>query len=387
MYPQFHHPHYEFNADNLFYDLMALCEGDVFYFQDHVYEGDVYRIFNYRLANYGDFCNDHAIECRGHTFLIPGDGWKPILVSLPMEKFFNLEENPFVMGLDLSRVVRVEEKRDGSLISTVVIRNGNSDTVHVKSKGSFTSEQAKAAYQMLNTGDEYWDFAKLVRSLVGSNYTVNMEYTAPSNQIVVGYRKAELKVLNIRHNETGGYLDPINAGFPSYWVAEWQEPKVTQDWVDKARTETHCEGYVMYFSNGLKVKLKNDWYVALHRSKDEANNPRRLFETVLEEASDDLRTLFVGDSVMLEKIGAMEELVSREYNKLHKLVTTFHFCYGQLDRKSYAIKAQEELTKEGVMSLGMNLYLTGSFDLKAFMVKNYKRFIGDVPDVVEISVE
>lgn len=366
------HPHHTFDASTLYTDLMNLCEsGDVFYFQDHTYQGNSYRIFNYRLASFGDFQQKQALECRGHTFRI--DTATPVLVSLPMEKFFNLNENPFTMNLDLSTVIRVEDKRDGSLISTVNLHD-NSEVIHVKSKGSFTSDQAKAAYNMLNYGDAYWEFAKTLRAAVGKNYTVNMEYTAPDNQIVVGYTKARLVVLNIRDNETGEYVDPINFGFRSYEVAEYQEVPVDQKWLEIAKDEIGVEGYVFYFENGLKAKFKNDWYCNLHLQKEQVNHPRRLFEAVLHETSDDLRGLFANDALTIQRIEAMEVLVKREYNRLATLIDSFYTENHELSRKDYAILGQQVLAPHGVFSQAMNLYLGNPHGLKDWMIKNYKQF-------------
>ncbi|MFT2622084.1 RNA ligase, partial [Escherichia coli] len=40
------------------------------------------------------------------------------IASRPMEKFFNLNETPFTMNLDLSKVKYMLAKEDGSLVST-----------------------------------------------------------------------------------------------------------------------------------------------------------------------------------------------------------------------------------------------------------------------------
>lgn len=377
----FQHPHYSFNADTLYDELMALCDGsDVFYFQDHTYLDHTYRIFNYRLASYGDFLKPSALECRGQTFLMARS--KPVLVSLPMEKFFNLGENPFTMDLDLSQVIRVEDKRDGSLISTVDILNEYS-CIHVKSKGSFTSDQAKAAYKMLNYGDEYWEFGKLVRAAISANYTVNMEYTAPSNQIVVGYPKPALTVLNIRDKATGAYIDPINFGFPAYWVADYQDREVDKTWLEMVDQETGKEGYILQFANGLRVKVKNSWYCNLHLQKEQVSQPRRLFEAVLHETSDDLKSLFKEDPASIQRIEDMEVMVKREYNRLANIVDSFYTSNHDLSRKDYAILGQQVLAPHGIFSLAMNLYLGNPHGLKDWMIKNYKQFITDTSTETE----
>ncbi len=79
--------------NNLYNDLMTLCQtgDDAFYYVDHtVTEHTKYRVFSYRLASYSDFLKPNALNCRGVMFQMLDSG--PLLVSLPMEKFFNLGE-------------------------------------------------------------------------------------------------------------------------------------------------------------------------------------------------------------------------------------------------------------------------------------------------------
>lgn len=355
----------------LYNDLIALCaSNEAFYYIDHYLEGDdaPYRIFNYRLASYSDFLIPGALECRGHTFRVsPTYGSQ--LVSLPMEKFFNVGENPFTMDLDWSKVVRVDDKLDGSLISTVQVGN---DYI-LKSKGSLSSDQAKAATAWLAL-DENVDMRRLLTIATISGYTANMEWTAPDNQIVLGYDDARLRILNLRSRITGQYLnkDEID-GFQDLWVDMFDEV-VDDAWIENARKKVGIEGYVLWFENGLKAKLKTDWYCDLHLQKEQVTNPRRLFESVLMERSDDLKTLFVNDPLSVARIESMEVFGKTLYNRLHKLVDEFYQSNKHLDRKDYAIKGQAELKKDGVFSQAMNLYLGKDIGLKEHLVKNFKAF-------------
>jgi T4 RnlA family RNA ligase len=129
----------------LYDNLIALTKAnEAFYYQDFELDGKKYRIFNYRLASYTDFQQPGALECRGVMFEVQ-DEVAVRLASLPMEKFFNLNENPMTMNLDLTQVVRIEEKADGSLMSTYI----HNDQLRLKSKGSLFSEQALHAMARL----------------------------------------------------------------------------------------------------------------------------------------------------------------------------------------------------------------------------------------------
>jgi T4 RnlA family RNA ligase len=80
----------------LYDDLMRLCQNnEAFFFTDQIIASITYRIFNYRLASYTDWLAPHALECRGITFIVEGEGYTAVpkfLASWPFEKFFNLHE-------------------------------------------------------------------------------------------------------------------------------------------------------------------------------------------------------------------------------------------------------------------------------------------------------
>ena len=350
-------------------ELMELCEtNEAFYFVDHRVGAHIYRVFTYRMASYTDFLLPSALECRGHTFILFDDG-DTELMSLPMEKFFNDGENPFVMDLDWSQVVDVADKLDGSLISTCSTPTG----FVLKSKTSFTSQQARDATALLNT-EKYWEFNKLLHGYRDMDATVNMEYCAPDNQIVLGYAEPSLKVLNIRCNRTGEYLPLHDSGFYLDQIAAPIKVADMDEFVKSVAGMTGIEGFVFTFKNGLKVKKKTAWYSALHLQKDQINNPRRLFESVINEQSDDLKALFVADPLAIEKIEAMEEKGRALFNHLHKLVGMFHDEHHLLSRKDYAIAAKAALENDGVFGLAMNLYTGRDMGLREFLTKNSRQY-------------
>ena len=110
----------QFTHNVLFEKLVQLKQNHhpVFDYKDYEFKGKTYRIFNYNLANYPSFKLDAALECRGVTFEIDSEGQFVELVSLPMQKFFNYQENPFTEGLEDEKILVAMDKQDGSLIST-----------------------------------------------------------------------------------------------------------------------------------------------------------------------------------------------------------------------------------------------------------------------------
>lgn len=355
----------------LYNDLMNLVKSnEAFYYQDFVFNVRTYRIFNYRLASYSDFLLPNALNARGTMFEVIED--EPLrLVSLPMEKFFNLNENPMTMNLDLNDVVEIQEKADGSLMSTYIHwdDSGKNLELRLKSKGSLWSDQAIAAMEWL---EKIPEFRNRLFDLTMRGFTVNLEWCSPIHRIVLGYEDPELKVLNVRDNNGGQYnyhwKDDI-LGMYAVNNLYWDNIK---DFDSMLESKTDMEGVVYRFMNGLRVKRKTPWYLSLHHAKDSVNNPRRLFEAILDEGIDDLRSMFSTDVVAMKMIDEMQVKVDHTYNHMVKTVEDFYVTNGHLDRKSYAIKGQEELDK---MYFGpaMNKYLGKEMNYKEYLKARWKQ--------------
>ena len=361
--------------EKLWNDLMTLVRtNEAFYYVDQKIGYKTYRIFSYRLASYTDFLQPNALECRGHMFEVSceGDDAQPLrMASWVLPKFFNKDENPFTMDLNYNNPKQVMLKMDGSLISTFMHNN----KVRLKSKTSLSSDQAVAAQKFLDSNEMYrlrFDIDVLVRS----NFTVIMEWTTPDNRIVIGYEKPNLTVLAVRHNGTGGFA--YKEGFSKstalqeHWVETFDIADMNE-FVASIPTMQGIEGYVLQLANSQFVKIKTLAYLSLHHAKDSINSPRRLYETVLDEASDDLRSLFAEDPLAIKQIGEMEQRVEKIYNHLVNVVETYYKDNKDLDRKSYAVKGQQELT--GLQfKLAMDKYLGRDVSYKEFMKKRWKEF-------------
>ena len=98
----------------IFTELEALvASSEAFYRQEFILDGARFWIYNYRLASYADFLAPSALECRGIMFEVDAADQPIRLASFPFPKFFNLNENPMTIGLDLNAVDTIELKADG----------------------------------------------------------------------------------------------------------------------------------------------------------------------------------------------------------------------------------------------------------------------------------
>lgn len=366
------------NIQKTLYDnLMALVQSnDAFFTRDAKLDDCLYRVFSYRMASYTDFCTPGALESRGIMFELDDAGNPIRLAAMPMEKFFNDKENPSTIDLDYSNIEQVTLKMDGSLMSSFIHKG----ELRIKSKTALASEHAINAMRWLNL-PENAEFKQELTDVTLAGLTVNMEYTSPEPfmRIVIGYQEPKLTVLNVRNTANGEYvvksmlLDKTQ--IMKYWVDEVSHEQLSdgQAFVDSISDMTGIEGFVIQLKSGQHVKKKTLWYSALHHTKDSVNNPRRLFEVVLDEASDDLKQMFHDDAYALKAIEEMEVKVAGWYNKLVKSVEEFHDKYKDEDRKTYAIAGQAELDKLG-FPLAMLLYQNKPFSYKDFMKKWYKEF-------------
>lgn len=362
--------------NRLYDDLMQLVStNDAFYYVDHRINDAAYRVFSYRLASYTDFLLSNALECRGHMFRHNHYSGMDELVSLPFEKFFNLNENPLTMDLDLSQVEFIHDKRDGSLISTYY----HEGMLRLKSKTSISSDQALDAMRLLNTDS---DLHYLTTQFTEKDCTVTFEYTSPDNRIVLPYNDHELRVLGARSNLDGSYVDyeELYDVFGDYMVDDHTHAvDDPAEFVETIPEMTGIEGFVIGLASGQRIKIKTTEYLTLHRAKDSINSNKRLFEAALNDCTDDLRSLFVEDEQTIQKITEMEQLVGAVYNRLVKNVETYYNTNKELDRKSYAIKGQQELDRKE-FSLAMMLYSGKTPDYKQMLMKNFKDYVEDDED-------
>lgn len=339
------------------------------------YTGTSFWMFNYRLPTYTDFLQPSAMESRGVMFEMNNN--EPVrLASFPMFKFFNLHENPLVMNLDLSKVARIETKHDGSLIST--FQDGESG-VFLKTKGSLTSEQAVAAYSWI-TNAKNQDLWAAVQQITFADYTVNMEWTSPLNRIVLAYQQETLFILNVRNNVTGAIyssIEELQSVFPSinisvlqkYWVENTHVDNL-EHFINNIETMQGIEGFIVKFHDGMWVKIKTQQYRDLHKLKDSILNNKALYACVVNEGVDELKSLFYDDEFSMKRIVVAENHVSKHFNHLVKVVEDFYENNKTLDRKSYAVKGQQDLEKH-MFVLAMEKYIGRAVDYKTAMIKYY----------------
>lgn len=202
------------------------------------------KIWNYtEKVQYKCLWDDLTLMCRGLVTDTSG-----VIISRGFNKFFNLEECRHLPTDSFT----ITEKLDGQYIGAFFY-NGQ---LVVNSRGSFTTEYAKVARQLLET--KYNFFVKKFPS----NHTAVFELVG-FERIVVNY--TEIDLIATGFFDSYGFelslVDRSNLfGIPI--VKHYDGLDYTQ--IKNLNWKNH-EGFVVRFSNGSRCKVKFQQYVDLHR--------------------------------------------------------------------------------------------------------------------------
>ena len=204
-------------------------------------------IYNYsRTTQYDGMWDDITLNCRGLVLDLDGN-----VIAKPFPKFFNYEEHK---PEDIpNETFEVYEKMDGSL----GIFFHYEGEWHMATRGSFTSEQAIKGMEIAKK----YNYDRFC--VPGFTYLFEIIY--PENRIVVDYGKEERLVLLGIMNPNGEEI-PYEEIVDDGWDIVMKYKTWGEDWKTlKNEISKDNEGYVIRFSGGMRMKIKGDEYVRLHK--------------------------------------------------------------------------------------------------------------------------
>ena len=158
---------------------------------------------------------------------------------------------------------------------------------------------------------------------------------------MLDYGDPQLVLTAIRNNFSGEYIsydmmkilaDRFDLNIVGAKVVE--DISDMQSVLNDISKETDSEGYVVRFEDGHMVKIKNEWYVTLHRSKELATNDRLIVKCILEESVDDLKPLLMES--YLVRVVKMETVVNNALLEIVSSIVEHISTLGEIDRKTYA---------------------------------------------------
>jgi len=256
-------------------------------------------IYNYsRTCQYGGLWDEITLACRGLVLDNEGN-----VIAKPFPKFFNYEEH--TTEEIPNELFDVYEKMDGSLgICFYYEReltyseryklwfNGNYETGmeyyeeivpnfddpyfhptpttkgewHMATRGSFVSEQALKGKELLGK----YNFQKL-----HTDYTYLFEIIYKENRIVCDYDFEDVVLLGVINTKTGIEVNlhsdsedvRIQNIIRNIGLNVVTRYNTFGEGFDELKREisNSKEGYVIRFRNGMRMKIKGDEYVRLHR--------------------------------------------------------------------------------------------------------------------------
>jgi RNA ligase len=256
-------------------------------------------IYNYsRTCQYGRLWDEITLACRGLVLDNEGN-----VIAKPFPKFFNYEEH--TAEEIPNELFEVYEKMDGSLgicfyyerELTYIERyklwfNGNYETGmeyceeivpnfddpyfhptpktkgewHIATRGSFVSEQAVKGKELLRK----YNFQKL-----HTDYTYLFEIIYKENRIVCDYDFEDVVLLGVINTKTGIEVNlhsdtedvRIQNIIKNIGLNVVTRYNTFGEGFDELKREisNSKEGYVIRFRNGMRMKIKGDEYVRLHR--------------------------------------------------------------------------------------------------------------------------
>jgi len=218
-------------------------------------------------------------ECRGLIF--DGNG---NLMSRPFHKFFNISEREETQThvIDMSQPHVIMEKMDGSMIRPILVDG----YLRLATKMGVTNVAMDAeAWLAAHTHSEH--LKQWLRWCIDTDVTPIFEWVSPFNQIVLAYKEADLVLLAMRDNETGEYHMPDACPFsivPQYGSIKGN----LGEYIARQREAEGREGDIIRFADGHMLKVKNDWYVRIHKTVERIVFDRNIVNLIINEEVDDV---------------------------------------------------------------------------------------------------
>ena len=270
-------------------------------------EGNKLDFYTYIISDYKQFKSDNSFFMRG--FCVINDS----IISRGLPKFFNINENEDWLLNEDTGPIQVFEKFDGTLIIPFIIDN----KIFFRTKMDIDNQFTKLALECLTP-----ELEQLIREKLDQNLTPMFELISPLNQIVVKYEETSLRyICDVDEN-----MQIIPRSKPKEFQNICEVNKYLED-ID------NFEGFVFYYRNRV-YKIKSPKYVAKHRAVSNILNCYNVFELILEEQIDDIKS-FIDNKEILNFISKIEqELILKIDKSINKILNADY----SLDRKSFALK-------------------------------------------------
>ena len=236
-------------------------------------------------------------ECRGLLFHKDGK-----IMARRLHKFFNVNERDETQFgvIDFTQPHVILEKLDGSMITPVVTDAG----LRWGTKMGITDVSMGAELFVANHPKYEW----MARECIKFGFTPIFEWCSRKQRIVIDYPKDRLVLIAIRNNRTGAY-EPHNI-LTMYERDHDIEVVKTYEGtadnmahlMDETKDSEGIEGYIIRFDDGHMLKIKGEWYLRIHKTKDTLTHEKNVVELLVTGRMDDVKAFMMDeDRVRIEK--------------------------------------------------------------------------------------
>lgn len=164
------------------------------------------------------------------------------------------------------------------------------ENITFKTMKSFNNDHSKFGMFMYNNNDNYKNFINKYTY----KYSLLFEYTSPKHKIVIDYSTASLTLISMINRKTFEIIsyDSMERKSKKYNIpiVEQLNIKSLQELMEKKKTITGVEGWVIKFTNGKFVKLKTDWYSNIHgiTLNNNYDHVHKMIKYILDKTIDDI---------------------------------------------------------------------------------------------------
>lgn len=227
-------------------------------------------------------------ECRGLLFHKDGT-----IMARRLHKFFNINERDETRfeTVDFDQPHVILEKLDGSMITPVVTDAG----LRWGTKMGITDVSMGAELFVA----KHPHYAKLASDLMGRGLTPIFEWCSRKQRIVVDYPEDRLVLIAVRNTVTGEYMsfDALEA------FAEMLDIDVVKAYegtaanmrhlMDETKDAEGIEGWIIRFDDGHMLKVKGEWYLRIHKTKDNLSFEKNVVDLLVNEKMDDVKAFMM----------------------------------------------------------------------------------------------
>ena len=292
-------------------------------------------------------------ELRGIIFDKEGN-----VIARRLHKFFNVNERDETQQhlIDLRQPHVILEKLDGSMITPIPIE----DHFRWGTKMGIT-DVSMGAEEYVAKHKNYTDFA---RATFAMGFTPIFEWCSRKQRIVVDYPEDRLVLIAIRNTVTGAYAsyDVMVANAKAYNLDVVKAYAGTAESMEHLISETKAvegaEGWIIRFNDGHMVKIKGEWYLRIHKTKDNLSQEKNVIELLISEKVDDAKAFMLADD--RKRVEEFEYKFWHQVEALAKMFEAYHstnVAHG-IDRKTWALEHMKSMNESNpfASSIVFNLY-------------------------------